>query len=455
MGPIDYSGAFAQQSPAQALAGGYQLGAGIRDDFQQQVLIRQQAEIAKAERQRQGEVINALISKKDATAQDYANASLLLPTTMREQIKQSFEMKNTAQQDAHLRDAGQAMSAIIAGRPELAVRQLQQRADAMEASRANPAEIQAIRTNAQLVQAHPEFARTILGTTLASLPGGDKVLTAIGTAGTEQRAAEKAPAELLKTNAEAGIKTAEAGVAPQKFAAEVGNLTSQIAERSARLGLDQDKLTTETQIKLQEIRQKAGELPEPVIKNINEATGEAIAASQSAQKMNGLADQLSALDTGWGAAGTANEWVRKNLGMQNGLSQLRSEYNRIVTPAAMAAYKQVASGSTSDKDIDVAMTGVPKDTADTKLMAQFLRGTAKLQVYNSVLNNAKSEWFAANKHLGKINKDTEIDGVQVPSGTTFKQFTDDYVAKKVGQVQGAQTVNSLAQKYGGGASGSY
>jgi hypothetical protein len=204
--------------------------------------------------------------------------------------------------------------------------------------------------------------------------------------------------------------------------------------------------------KVMEFQQKAGELPEPVMKNINEATTNAIASQQSAEKMNGLATRMEAAASEISSGNYANmkEFIKKNTGMQNDITNIRSEYSRIVTPAAMAAYKQVASGSTSDKDIDVAMTGVPKDTADPATMASFLRGMGKLQQYNSALENAKSEWYAGNKFLGKSNADMEIDGVKVPKGTTFKQFADQYIEKKVGQLQGQSVVNSLAAKYGGG-----
>ena len=102
-----------------------------------------------------------------------------------------------------------------------------------------------------------------------------------------------------------------------------------------------------------------------------------------------------------------------------------------VTPAAMAAYKKVASGSTSDRDIETAMVGVPKDTDDPALMASFLRGSAKLQRYDAAVNNARSEWLGAVKHLGKAKEDIEIDGVRVPAGTTFKNFADAYVEQKI------------------------
>ena len=249
--PIDYGSAFAPQSPTQAFAGGYQIGAGIRDDIQQQQALQAQAQAQQEAARRQQEVLQSLIANPRAGAQDYASASLLIPG-LKDQLKQSWEMRNTAQQEANLRDMGQAYSAIVSGRPDIAVKQLQSRADAMEAAGANPAEIQALRTNAQVIEANPEFARTTMGVTLASIPGGDKVLSGISTAGRETREQQQAPAALAKANAEAGIQTAKAGVAPQREALEVENLAEDAeTKRSnrdiARLNVQIAQANSETQ----------------------------------------------------------------------------------------------------------------------------------------------------------------------------------------------------------------
>lgn len=457
--PTDYSGAFSPQSPTQALAQGYQLGAGIRDDQQQQLALQQQQTALQA----QQKALQGLAMNPNSGAQDYASASLLFPQ-LKDQLKQSWDMKNTAQQEQHLSTMGQAYAAVTNGRPDVAVQQLQNRADAMQNGGGSPQEIQAIRSQAQLIALHPELARASMGLTLAALPGGDKVLTGVHTAGTEQRAQQEAPADLLKKQADASKAATDAQYAAPKAEADIGNINSQIGERTAqvknlsdRLALDQDKLTSEVQMKVQEFKQKAGELPEPVMKNINEATTNAIAAKQSAEKMTGLADQIdgAASEISSGRYADYKEWLKNKTGTQNEISRIRGEYNRIVTPAAMAAYKQVASGSTSDKDIETAMIGVPKDTADAATMASFLRGTAKLQRYNEVLENAKSEWYAGNKFLGKSTSDMEIDGVKVPKGSSFKDFTEQYVTKKAGQMQGQSVLDSLAKKYSSGATGSY
>lgn len=249
--PIDYSGAFAQQNPTQAFAGGYQLGQGIRDDLQQQQALQAQAQ----QQARQQEALQGLLMNKSAGAQEYSQASLLFPQ-LKDQIKQSWEMKNTAQQESGIRDMGQAYSAVVSGRPDIAVQQLQRRADVMEKSGGNPQEIQALRTQAQVIEANPEFARTTMGMMLASLPGGEKVLAGISTAGKEQRDQAQAPAALAKANAEAGIQTAKAGVAPQREALEVENLAEDAETKRANRQI----ASLETQIKQANSETQRGEL---------------------------------------------------------------------------------------------------------------------------------------------------------------------------------------------------
>lgn len=435
MDPINYSTDVA--SPFAAAMQGYAGGAAIRDDQLKQQAIQQ----AQQAQQQQAQVLQNLISNPRAGAQDYANAALLVPG-MREQLKQSWDTKNTDQQASHLSEVSQWFAATKSGSPEIAVDAMKKKADAMQASGADPREVQALRTQAQVVQEHPEFARTMMGMMLSSIPGGDKVITGAASLGSEARADALAPADLAIKTAEAKIKGVDAVAAPVKVTTDIANVQSQIDQRSKQYGLDRDKLTTDTQLALKKMEMEYGQLPEFVAKDINAATTDAIAAQQSADKMTNLASRLEAEGGGFGLASSASEWIKKATGNQNEMTRLRSEYNRIATPAAMAAYKKVATGSTSDKDIDTAMVGVPKDNADAETMAAFLRGAAKLQVYDAVLNNAKSEWLGAVRNLGKAKTDIEIDGVKVPSGATFKNFVDQYVPRKIGEQTTAATIKA-------------
>lgn len=426
MGPIDYS--MQVQEPIAAAAQGYQLGAGIRDDQQHQALLAQQ----QAAQQRQAQVMNALISNPNASASDYANATLLVPG-MREQLKQAWDTKNADQQQSHIADLSQWGSAIQQGQPKVASDAMRSRADAMENAAGGPTQkSQYLRAQADVVDAHPEFAGTQLKMMLAAQGDqGQKVLDQMRTLKRDPDVDRQTTANADKAVAEADVAASTVPDQVQKAALANKDVQSQIDQRANQFALDKDKFRSEMGIKTLELQNKLGELPEFVAKDVTTAAADSIAAQQSAARMTDLASRLDAAGLSSGLTAKGAEALKKLTGNQNEVTRLRAEYNRIVTPAAMAAYKTVASGSTSDKDIETAMTGVPSDTADPSTMASFLRGAAKLQVYDSVLNNAKSEWLQSVHSLGKAKTDITVDGVTVPAGTTFKGFTDAYVQKKV------------------------
>lgn len=433
MGPIDYTQDV--QTPFQAALQGYQGGAAIRNDQQQQTQLAQQQAAA----QQQRIDLSNLVNNPNAGAKDYAAMTLKYPA-MREQFKQSWDTLSADQRSGKLDFASRAYSALSTGRPDIAEQLLRDRAASMKASGAPQQEIDAEEMWANLIKESPDQARHIGGLMLSSVMDPEKFSSTFSTLGDQGRAAEQAPAALAAKEAEAKVKGAEATTALEKNVWDIANVKSQVNERASRLGLDRDKLTTDTQLKLTELQQKFGELPEYVAKQVNEAATDAISADQSAKKMLDLAAQLEKEGGGYGAASSAGEWIKRVTGNQGEMSRLRSEYNRMVTPSAMAAYKQVASGSTSDKDIETAMIGVPKDTADAGLMAAYLRGVAKLQQYDATMANAKSEWLGAVKHLGKAKTDVEIDGVKVPKDTTFKNFSDAYMKRKVAERTSAETI---------------
>lgn len=424
MDPINYS--IDVQSPIQAAAQGYQLGAGIRDD---QFKIQQQ-QAALAQQQQQTAVIKSLISNPNAGASDYANAALLVPG-MREQFKQAWDQKSADQQQSDLSHTSQVYAALKSGNPDIAVKVLTDRATALRNS-GNEADAKHAETMASVIQEHPELARTMVGLHLASVPGGDKIVDQARNLGRDKDVDRKTAAEADSAVAKADVDTA---TVPADVTAKIlknKDVASQIDDRTNRFALDKDKFRSELGLKTLELQDKLGTLPEYVANGVTSAQTESVAASQSAARMTDLAARIDAMpNLESGIKARAYEAIKRASGDQNEVTRLRAEYSRIVTPAAMAAYKTVASGSTSDKDIETAMTGVPSDTAEPSTMAAFLRGAAKLQVYDSVLQNAKSEWLQSVRSLGKSKTDISVDGVTVPAGTTFKQFTDAYVQKKV------------------------
>jgi hypothetical protein len=446
--PIDYS--INVPDPSQSVQQGFQFGAQVRDTQikqQQQDLALQQQQQAMQQQRQQQQVIQSLISNPNPTAQDYSRATLAVPG-MEKQLKQSWDMHSAEQQRSALDEISKVHAALASGNPDIAIGILKSRSEALKNSNGDSQQIQAADNMAEVIKAHPDFARAMVGMRLASIPGGEKVIEGVSKLGAESRAVAEAPLDIAKKTGDAAKAVAEGAGAPAKVATDLANVKSQIDERTKRLALDRDKFTSELQLKLAEFEQKTGELPEYVAKEVNGAITSSVAAKQSAEKMNSLANQIEQARLSSGASASVGELWKKTFGTQNELTRIRSEYSRIVTPAAMAAYKKVATGSTSDKDIDTAMVGVPKDTANPEIMAAFLRGAAKLQNYESILQNAQAEWQSANKSLSKSKRDMEIDGVKVPAGSSFKDFSEQYLVQKTGVNNGRSLVDSLAAKYG-------
>lgn len=444
MDPINYS--VDVQNPVQAAAQGYQLGAGIRDDqFKQQ-----QQQQALLQQQQQTQVIKNLIANPNAGASDYANAALLVPG-MKDQFKQAWDQKNADQQQSDLSHGSQVYAALQSGNPDIAAKILTDRATALRNS-GNEQDAKHAEVMASVIQEHPDLARTMVGLQLSAVPGGDKIVD-------QARSLRRDPAGDLKATSDARTAAAGADVAEATVGDDITkkilankDVASQIDDRTNRFALDKDKFRSELGLKTLELQDKLGTLPEYVANQVTSAQTDSVAASQSATKMTDLAARLddasSRMGSNW--KGSLDEFTKRYAPFvkPNDITRIRSEYNRLVTPAAMAAYKTVASGSTSDKDIETAMTGVPKDTDPPEMMASFLRGAAKLQVYDSVISNARSEWLQSVKSLGKARGDITVDGVTVPAGTTFKQFTDAYVQKKVAaQVNASEVANRGYMKY--------
>jgi hypothetical protein len=221
LGPIDYSIDVA--TPFESALKGYQAGAAIRQDQMQQ----QQQQLALQQQQRQQQYLQQFMSKPQKTAQDYADAIVQMPQ-LREQFESSWKLRSADQQQSHLSDVSQYYAAVRNGKPEIAADLMDQRATAMENSGADKREIDALRTQAQLVREHPEFAGNVMGLMLASLPGGDKVIESVGKIGAEDRAAAKAPAEL---------RTAEAGANKAEADAETAKVAAKYADQSAVMDL--------------------------------------------------------------------------------------------------------------------------------------------------------------------------------------------------------------------------
>lgn len=249
MNPINY--ALDVQQPFQAAMQGYQAGAAIRNDQQQQAdraqamaLQQQQQQQAFAAAQAQQQAMQRLMANPNPTAQDYAAATVAIPG-MREQFKQAHEMRGAEQAKSDLGHVSQVYAALSQNQPEIATQLLNERAAALRNS-GREDDAKHLDVMAQVAQQSPAMARTMAGLYLSSVPGGDKVIEGVTKLGGEQRSQDQAPADLRKKNADATSAEATAAVAPitaqadadKKVAdAKTAQATAKYAEPAALIDL--------------------------------------------------------------------------------------------------------------------------------------------------------------------------------------------------------------------------
>lgn len=235
--PINY--ALDVQQPFQAALQGYQAGAGIRNDQLQQQALQQQM----AQQQALRDAYAATAASP--TADNFSRLMLLDPKAS-EGIKRAWDTKNGAQQQAQAADLLQWGAAIKSGKPQIAADMLTQRADAMEQQNGGQAtqESRLLRTWAQTAAEHPEFALGQIQALLTANPLGKDAAETLAKFGSEQRAAEKAPAELRNANATADKAVSDAVVAAvgAKFANQNALLDIQ------KKGWDIKKITADIDI---------------------------------------------------------------------------------------------------------------------------------------------------------------------------------------------------------------
>jgi hypothetical protein len=98
----------------------------------------------------------------------------------------------------------------------------------------------------------------------------------------------------------------------------------------------------------------------------------------------------------------------------------------------------------TDKDIELALKGLPPETADAAVLASFLRGMAKMSQYDAVAESAKSEWVNSNGTLGRANKDIDIGGIQVPKGTTYVDFARQFMDQRAQDLAADQSGRAVS-----------
>jgi hypothetical protein len=260
-------------------------------------------------------------------------------------------------------------------------------------------------------------------------------------------------AELLKKAADANtaVITSQFAERAQKLGLDektwhIKNLQSEIGNRAAKLKLD--TLTTNATVleKLAQVNKLNNEIPTDTRKLINESAVTAATAQQAASQYNDLANRIEGLG-GFGKLASLGEFAKSTIGAEGYETSLRQEYTRLRNTAAI---KSLPPGPASDKDIQMALSGFPKDTSNSANIAQFLRGMGKLQDIEAAVSNAKTDWLAQNNGtLTRATKTLVVGDFRARPGESFNELStriaEDVTSRYSGQSREAQRQSLVNQ----------
>lgn len=422
MEPIDYFSRVQPPNLMQSIGQGLTIGTDILQ-LQQQREAQKQAQMAAM--QYQQDVQAAL---QDGSPQAFSQLFLRYPQ-QREAIKAGFDAQSEgARKDFRLIGA-QAWNAINSGRVDVARQMLEDRITAAENAGQPTEQLYSLR---RALYENPNNVKSSIAAVLGAIdPENAEKLVKTGQAGaTYDIGIGKEQAGYRRETAIARQEEIKADYQPAILEADIENVRSQIQDRARRFGLDSDRLMSEFEFKVKELRDKNGKPSADAEKLINESVQAAVIANQTADQLNNLAGQLEQSDAWEGAFGSFANWLKETTGEQNAVSQMRQEYIRLRNSMAI---KSLPPGSATEKDVEMALQPFPAANASPQYIAQFLKGMAKMQKVNAIAENAKSEWLGAVGNLGKPKTDIEVDGVNVPAGMTYNEFLRQYIDAKYRQ----------------------
>lgn len=439
MAAFDY---MIDQPPALgSVLGGFEAGFALSERERQRQAQEAQMRAQQEAQMRAAQIQERFYNNQNPSLQDVIEFTTTLDPALVGHTKDMLAKLPEQQKQRNLSTGLQMLSALDTGSTDVVAQIAEESAMAMENSGdANTAQL--LRRVAEVAKQDPNIARSGIMASLIQYPGGDEAIKSY-------IAVRKTPAEIAEAEAKARGEKIKADTELEKQKAEIANIYSQIQDRAARLGLDQDKLLSEIQAKQDELSGK--KLTETSQKQVTEAQANAVMAEQASVSMNSLADRLEQLGGGYGRFANLAEWWANTTGNQDALSQARTDYVRIRNAAAI---KALPPGVATDKDIELALKGFPPETADSQYLASFLRGAAKLQAAEAAFEDVKSQWIDSVGYLGKPRQDIEVGGVKVPAGTTIVQFWNKQGERFINQVQSRNALKKY-DKYSGGASGSY
>jgi hypothetical protein len=238
--PIDYSKDIV--SPFSSAISGAKAGFSIAETIRE----REAKRIAEERNRQVLEIGNAIRSNPNATAEDYAKFSTMLPPEQAKSVREAWDMMNKDKQQNALNVSGQVFSALNSGNKDVAVSVLKQQAEAARNTPGQEKQAQYFDTWAQISETNPEMARMNFGTTLSLFPGGDKLIESANKIGEERRKEQLQPGEVAKQAGELEKQAADLGLTKAQ--------TNKVMVETNKLGVE----TSKTALELEALKKTGG-----------------------------------------------------------------------------------------------------------------------------------------------------------------------------------------------------
>jgi hypothetical protein len=375
------------QSPFAAAVQGLQIGQAF-------------GEAASAEQQRASLQSAMQAFQRNPSPQTLTPLLTSLPPQTAEVLRKHWEGMETGQRESNIAFGGQAMSAILAGRTDLASDLFMQRATALEnAGRADEAKFN--RDMAELVKVNPQFALAFGATTFGASEGGKRMLENILAASREPVARRRAEAEAARAAAEAA-----------RAAAQARNEATPVLSDAATV-------------------------------RVNEAFTASDAARTRAGQLTELNDKITAAvrDDIFGSLGQGGRGGRRFVELFGGATEyarLLREFTRIKNAEVMRA---LPPGPATDRDIQLIASGFPNENGSTEEIQQFLSAASRMAAYEADYNRFRGMFMDANGgSMGRARRSFEIDGVTIPAGADMSSAFRRVITPRIEAQQNMQTL---------------
>jgi hypothetical protein len=383
------------QSPFAAAVQGLQVGQAF-------------GEAASAEQQRASLQSAVQAFQRSPSPQTLTPLLTSLPPQTAEVLRKHWEGMETGQRESQIAFGGQAMSAILAGRTDLAGDLFMQRATALEnAGRADEAKFN--RDMAELVKVNPQFALAFGASTLGTSEGGERMLKNILAATREPVAQRGAVADVQQKETEASTKGAQ--------------IAADLAAKRATTAATISQLQRDAQSNGVTIDSNSMGL-------LNTSVREATEASSDANRMGDVARRIEDGIKTQGAPAAARAAVERFLGSGE-FVKLRTEYNNLRNNALIRQLGPM-TGASSDKDVALFMSGFIDENAAPETLASFLRGMEKVARADAATRQSRASWISNFGSLRDATRETSIGGFAVQPGSSFVDFEKNYSQSLLG-----------------------